>query len=142
MRPFRFLPPILPKTMAMNTEITIDRLRLYARHGVMSQEQIVGANFYVSICADVEVSDEALQGDSLTGTVNYAMMAEAIKEEMGRTSQLLEHVAWRIGKRLLTDFHRINKVSVHVEKENPPIGMQTESIGIKLTLEREYNNIE
>ena len=121
----------------MDVEIKINRLRLFARHGDLPQEQAVGANFYVSICATVKASDKALQDDDLTGTESYALMAETVKEEMVQTSQLLEHLAWRIGKRLLADFPRISRVTVRVEKENPPIGMQAESVGIKVTLERE-----
>ena len=75
----------------MNVEILVKRLRLYASHGVLPQERVVGANFYVTLTATVQVSDDALLHDKLQGTVDYGQIVEVLKQEMKQPSSLLEH---------------------------------------------------
>ena len=108
-------------------------MKVYARHGVLPQERNVGANFYVSVIADTMVEASAYNDDKLEGTVNYALLAEAIKQEMQIPSQLLEHVAKRIADRIIKENPTVNKVQVEIDKENPPIGVLCEAIGVKIT---------
>ena len=62
----------------MNVEILVKQLRLYASHGVLPQERVVGANFYVTLTATVQVSDDALLHDKLQGTVDYGQIVEVL----------------------------------------------------------------
>ena len=117
----------------MNVEILVNRLRLYASHGVLPQERVVGANFYVTLTATVQVSDDALLHDKLQGTVDYGQIVEVLKQEMKQPS-LLEHAAMRMASRLLNDFPSVLKVELLLEKESPPLGVQTEGVGVKLVL--------
>ena len=117
-------------------KLYISRLKVYAYHGVLPQEQTVGANFYLTIEAEVDADDTALRGDDLSGTVSYAEVIASATEEMQTPSRLLENVVFRIASRLLADFPRIAEVSVFLEKENPPLKAQAESIGVGLTLTR------
>jgi len=119
-----------------DVSLCINRLKLYAYHGVLPQERKVGANFYVTINARVAADRAALEEDDLAGTVNYAEVIRAATEEMQTASRLLEHVAHRIARRLLDDFGRIREVSVTLEKENPPLRAQTEHVSVGLTLAR------
>ena len=118
----------------MNVEILVNRLRLYASHGVLPQERVVGANFYVTLTATVQVSDDALLHDKLQGTVDYGQIVEVLKQEMKQPSSLLEHAATRMASRVLNDFPSILKVELLLEKESPPLGVQTEGVGVKLVL--------
>ena len=120
----------------MSISLSINRLKVYAYHGVLPQEQTIGANFYLTIQAQVDADDASLKADELTGTVRYADVIESAVEEMMTTSRLLEHVVCRIANRLLDDFPRIREVSVFLEKENPPLRAQAESIGVGFTLKR------
>lgn len=117
----------------MSVTISINRLKVYAKHGVLPQEQIVGANFYVSIEAVVNVTDEALYDDQLEGTVSYASLIDVILEEMQEPCQLLERVAQKITDKILLKFDRITRISIHLEKENPPLGVITQGVGVKLS---------
>ena len=47
---------------------------------------------------------------------------------------LLEHVARRIGERVLTDFAAVETVTVKVSKLNPPLGGQMESVSVEVAL--------
>ena len=117
-------------------KLYISRLKVYAYHGVLPQEQTVGANFYLTIQAEVDADNTALRGDDLRGTVSYAEVIASATEEMQTPSRLLENVVFRIASRLLADFPRIAEVTVSLEKENPPLRAQAESIGVGLTLTR------
>ena len=102
----------------MNVDIFIKRLRLYGRHGVLPQEREVGANFYVTLTAVADVSDEALLHDRLEGTVDYSKLVEVLEREMAKPSALLEHAAMRMASSVLRDFPIISRVELELEKEN------------------------
>lgn len=102
--------------------VTLDRIRLYARHGVMAQERKVGNLFEVSVTLSYE--GKIPVSDSLDDTINYAAVASAVREEMAEPSQLLEHVAFRIARRVQAlDGSKVCSGSVTVAKVTPPLGM-------------------
>ena len=115
--------------------ITLDSLRFYAYHGAEPQEAIVGAWYTVdiSITADATL---AIQSDELSGTINYAKVAEIIKQQMQIRSALLEHVAGRIAKALFDGFPAIKALTIKVCKENPPVCAPCSASGFTLTVER------
>ena len=102
--------------------VTLDRIRLYARHGVMAQERKVGNLFEVSVTLSYE--GKIPVSDSLDDTINYAAVASAVREVMAEPSQLLEHVAFRIARRVQAlDGPMVCSGSVTVAKVTPPLGM-------------------
>ena len=111
---------------------------VFAYHGVLPQERVVGAQFYVSLEVETEVSDEAYLYDRLDGTVNYAALCETVKQEMYVPSLLLERVAKRIGDSILSRFPSVSCIHVRIEKENPPLGIQAQDVGVRLTLRRTH----
>ena len=120
----------------MEYEIHIRRLCIRAFHGVLPQEKKVGAFFFVTLRLVVKADNSAFTQDRLQGTVSYADIAEAVKDEMRTPSRLLEHAAHRIALRLLSDFPPIQTVEILLEKENPPMQAQAEGVGVSLSLSR------
>ena len=120
----------------MLMQISIQKMKVYAFHGVLPQENLVGANYYVTLEADVEVDDSAAYGDQLEGTVNYALLCHLVQEEMAIPSKLLEHVVKRMADKILAKFPTINHVFIHLEKENPPLGICCQGVGIKIAQAR------
>lgn len=120
----------------MQTEIHIRRLRIHTFHGVLPQERVVGANFIVTLIATVEMTEEALLYDRLEGTVDYGRVVATLQHEMAVPSRLLEHVAMRMARSLLHNFPQFSRVSLLLEKENPPLGVQSEGVGVKIILDR------
>lgn len=120
----------------VNTEIHINRLCLYARHGVLSQEREVGAEFRVTLTARVDVTNEALLHDRLEGTVDYGRVVATLQREMDKPSRLLEHAAMRMAQALLDDFPMLTRVTLLLEKVNPPLGVLCEGVGVKIVLDR------
>ena len=55
----------------MKTMIRLENMRFYAYHGVMSQEQIVGNQFSVSVSFEID-GIEAAETDELEKTISYA----------------------------------------------------------------------
>lgn len=116
-------------------KIRLNDIRLFCRHGVMSEEQTLGAWFRVSLCA-LTSDEQATHTDDLGHTLNYALMADIVKEEMQTPSQLIEHVAGRIGRRLMNEMPDIEQLDVVVTKEHPPVAMECESASVELTFKR------
>ncbi len=119
-----------------NTSILLQGLRIYARHGVDPQETAVGAMFTVDLKLETDFS-RALETDELDGTVNYASVYEAVKEEMQIPSRLLEHAGGRIAYRLFRDFPAIQSIRLKLIKQNPPMGADCDGAGIEITVRRE-----
>ena len=113
-------------------ELTVNRIKVYARHGVSPQERTVGADFYVTVSALVDVEDSAWCDDQLEGTADYSRFVSIAKREMAVPSNLLEHVASRIASSVLAECSSVVKVSVAIEKENPPLGVLCEGISVKI----------
>ncbi len=112
-------------------KLIIERQKIYARHGVLPQEQMVGAYYYVSIEAETSHT-KSIETDQLSDTISYADMAQAISEEMTTSSKLLEHAAGRIAHRLLSDFPLIDRIKVKLIKENPPMGVECQGAGVEV----------
>ena len=123
------------ETTAMR--ILLNDLRIYAYHGVLEQEKRIGGWFRVTVEAETPMEKSTLS-DQLEDTVNYADMVFFIRDEMTIPSQLLEHVAGRIARRLLHSFPQLSSIKARVVKENPPIsGLNCAGIGVEITLNRE-----
>jgi dihydroneopterin aldolase len=110
--------------------IRMEGMKFYAFHGVLPQENLVGANYYIDLRLKTDFS-RAAETDELEGTVNYADIHAVVKEEMQITSQLLEHVCQRITRRLFHDFPSIEAIDISLYKENPPMGACAKSIGVE-----------
>ena len=115
--------------------ITLDSLRFYAYHGAEPQEAIVGAWYTVDINITADVT-AAILSDDLNTTINYAKVAEIIKQQMQIRSALLEHVAGRIANALLNGFPAITSLTIKVCKENPPVCAPCATSCFRLVVDR------
>ena len=116
---------------ATDMYIRMEGMKFYAYHGVLPQENLVGAYYYVDLKIKTDFT-RAAETDELEGTINYADIHAAVKEEMSIPSQLLEHVCQRIARRLIHDFPTIETIDLHLSKENPPMGACAKSIGVEV----------
>ena len=65
----------------MTTEIKLEEMRFYARHGVLEQERQVGNRFVVNLSLSVDVT-QAVISDAIEDTIHYGHVYEAVKEEI------------------------------------------------------------
>ena len=119
----------------LKSSITLKALRFYAYHGVLPQERTVGGDYEVSVKADVDLS-QAMESDNVEDTVNYADLYEVIRQEMAVPSQLLEHVAGRMARRILNDFPTVDMLHVEVVKLNPPMGADCQGAAVAIDVKR------
>ncbi len=115
--------------MPFDTTIEINGLRLYARHGVMEQERLVGNEFEVTVHLKASV-DEALTDDDLSATINYADVVELIRQLMSQPSRLLEHVAYRIKCAITDRYPKVIAGMIRVAKLTPPIPADMDSVAV------------
>ena len=115
---------------ATDMYIRLEGLKIYAYHGVLPQENLVGAYYYIDLKLKTDFT-HAAETDELEGTVSYADIFAVVKEEMAITSKLLEHVCQRIASRIFNDFPAIEAIDIRLSKENPPMGASAKSIGVE-----------
>lgn len=108
-------------------------VRFHAPHGVTPIEKEVGSDFTVSVRVAVDVS-AAVEHDNVDVTLNYASLYEVIKREMMIPSNLIEHVAARIGKAIFETFPQVEALDISLMKINPPMGADCEGAGVELHL--------
>ena len=115
--------------------IYLKNIRLYAFHGCMDEEKIIGSDYVVNLVIDSDLNISS-QSDNLKDTVDYVSLHAIVKEEMSIRSKLLEKVADRILKRILKDHRQVTLVKVKVAKINPPIGGNVDEVAIEKELDR------
>ena len=120
---------------ATDMYIRMEGMKFYAYHGVLPQENLVGANYYIDLKLKTDFT-RAAETDELAGTVSYADIHAVVKEEMQTTSKLLEHVCQRIASRIFHDFSAIEAINVALYKENPPMGACAQRIGVEVSYQR------
>ena len=115
--------------------IKVENIRVFAHHGCLKEETIIGSDYRVDIevKADLKIS---AQTDELNDTVDYVLLNKIAKEEMKKPSKLLETVAKRMLTRIFSEEKLVTKATVSVSKLNPPIGGDVESVTIKMTERR------
>ena len=100
--------------------LELEGMEFRAHHGCLERERIVGNDFVVDFRGEIDMA-AAAESDNLENAVNYALIYDAVAEEMAKPSDLLEHVAGRIVKVLAERFPEFVSFSVRVSKKRPPV---------------------
>lgn len=113
----------------MNTFIELEKIQIYAHHGVSSQERMVGNTFEVSLKIAYPFIP-AMYSDDLNDTCNYAHIYQIIVDEMRIPSQLLEFVAQRIITALKEEYPNITSGEIKITKVTPPFTCQLAGVSV------------
>jgi len=116
-------------------KVILENIRVYAHHGCLPQETIIGSEYRIDVTVDSDLKKAAVS-DQLNDTVDYVHINNIVVEEMKQPSKLLEHVAQRILNRIFKELSLVNKTKVAVSKINPPIGGDTETVTVILSQKR------
>jgi dihydroneopterin aldolase len=116
--------------------IKLKNIRTYSYHGCLIEEGKIGSDYSVDLEVKTDLRKSALS-DHLKDTVDYVLLNRIVEEEMAIRSQLLEHVAHRIIKRIFDEVPAISRITLAVSKLNPPIGGDVEAVTIEM---EEYRN--
>lgn len=104
----------------IKTTINLTGIELFANHGWYEFERKKGGKFRVDVWVTVNI-DESNDLDDIRHTINYEQVYNLVKTEMEIPSKLIEHVCFRILKKLESDFSQVLSCKVSVSKLNPPI---------------------
>ncbi|NDP26286.1 MAG: dihydroneopterin aldolase [Flavobacterium sp.] len=116
--------------------IKLKNIRTYSYHGCLIEEGKIGSDYSVNLEVKTDLRKSAFS-DNLEDTVDYVLLNRIIEEEMAIRSNLLEHVAHRIIKRIFDEVAAISRITLAVSKLNPPIGGDVEAVTIEM---EEYRN--
>jgi len=115
--------------------IKVENIRVFAHHGCLKEETKIGSDYSVDLEVKANLQESA-KTDLLKDTVDYVFLNKVIREEMGKSSHLLETVAKRILNRIFSEDNLVKKATVWISKLNPPIGGDVEKVTIKMTEKR------
>lgn len=111
--------------------VRVENIRLYAYHGCLEEEALIGSDYRVDIAVEADLK-KAATTDNLEDTVDYVHLHHIVKEEMQIRSKLLEHVAKRIMDRIFLELKTVTSAKVVISKINPPIGGDVEQVTVEL----------
>jgi dihydroneopterin aldolase len=112
--------------------INVNGIKLYAYHGCLEEEAVIGANYVVDVRIETDFN-VAQRTDDLSKTVDYVVVYNIVKSEMAIRSKLIEHVAGRIAEHLIRQLPEIEKVDVAVTKINPPMNGDVDSVSVTVS---------
>ncbi len=112
-------------------KINLHNIQVYAYHGCLEEEAVIGGNYRVDVSLDVDFK-HAAQFDDLTQTVDYCVVSEVVYREMAIRSKLIETVAYRILQGLINECPQATKRWVRITKIAAPIPRQVESVSVEV----------
>ena len=121
----------------MTSKIILENIKIYAYHGVLPEEKILGTYYILNVEIKADLW-KAAKTDHLDDTINYAEINEIIHEEMKIPSELLEHVTGRIIEKIGEKFSEISSIKIKMTKTKPP--MQGEMDGVSVELKKNFKN--
>lgn len=111
--------------------IRLKNIRTFSFHGCLIEESKIGSDYSVDLEIKTDLRKSSLS-DQLKDTVDYVHLNRIVVEEMAIRSQLLEHVAHRIIKRIFAEIPSVSTIIIAVSKLNPPIGGDVEAVTIQM----------
>lgn len=117
----------------MTDRIDLTGIEVYAKHGVLDQEQEKAQVFRVDVTAYTDLSVPG-ETDDLADALDYSTLALEVREVVGSEShRLIETVAGRVAESILAH-PQVAKAVVTIHKPNAPIDMAFDDVSV--TIER------
>lgn len=107
------------KKSKMKHSISVEDIKLYAYHGCLEEEGLIGGQYSIDVYIETEFT-EAAEKDDLSQTIDYVWVNQIVKEEMAIRSKLIETVGNRIMQRL-KNAAKSSEFKVVIKKMRPPI---------------------
>ena len=116
--------------------IVVERLAIFAHHGVLPEEQKTGQRFFVTLDCGLDLR-EAGGSDDIASSVNYAELAGRAAAIAGsRRFFLIEALAEAIAQDALSVFPRIEEITVRIDKPSAPIPALLDGVAVIVTRRR------
>ncbi|MCR4925850.1 MAG: dihydroneopterin aldolase [Clostridiales bacterium] len=118
-------------------KIIVKGLKVFAYHGVNSEEKENGQNFIIDASVSTYIY-KASCTDDLNETVSYAKIIKTIKRVMlEKKYDLIESVAQRIAEQIFEEYPSVEEVTVAVKKPQAPISADFDYVAVEITRKRE-----
>jgi dihydroneopterin aldolase len=104
----------------MINQIEVSGIEIYAYHGCMNEESLLGGKYIVDVVLTTDFSQSA-KTDELIDTIDYVQVRNIVVTQMAVRSKLIEHVGYRIMEQFKKEFSTLIKSKITVRKLNPPI---------------------
>jgi dihydroneopterin aldolase len=117
-------------------QILIEKLDIYAYHGVFAEEERLGQRFWIDLVLDADLRSAA-GSDDLSDTVDYGRAVAIASEAFtNRRFQLLEAAAKAMADALFAAFPPVTRIVVILRKPSPPIPATLAAAGVRLGFRR------
>ena len=107
--------------------IHLNKLKIFAYHGVHAEEAIIGTDFEVSVTVSFNAPKKIEQ---LNDTINYVTIYEIIKLHFAQPEKLLETLAQNITQEIHKIDSRITSINITIDKLNAPISNFIGTVGV------------
>ena len=125
----------MAKNKVIMSKIYLEDVKIYAYHGVLPEENIIGTYYILNLEIHTDLW-KAAESDDLNDTISYADINDILHQEMQIKSKLLEHVAGRIINKINKKFSNVSYVKLKLTKTSPP--MKGEMKGASIELEKNF----
>lgn len=113
----------------MSEHIELRGIEVYARHGVLEEEQARSQIFRVDLTVFADLN-AAGKSDDLDDTIDYRWLADQVKESVGGEShKLIERVAHRVAESILAD-PKAKRVLVTIHKPEAELGAVLDDVSV------------
>lgn len=119
--------------MPSHFTISLNNVRFRAYHGLYPEERQKGNDFVVNM--EVSYLPKQTMISELEETIDYAVLFDIINTSMQKPVDLLETLVQGIVLAVHEKFPQVKRITVSVEKLNPPIDKFTGSAAVSYTAE-------
>ncbi|GJE41928.1 dihydroneopterin aldolase [Methylobacterium soli] len=117
----------------MSDRILVQRIAVFAYHGLLAEEARIGQRFYISLDCSLDLAAAGVS-DDVARTVSYADLTEIVVEiATQRRFALIEALAEAIAESCLARFSRLHAVTVRVDKPSAPVPAVIDGVSIEIT---------
>lgn len=117
-------------------KITIKNLEVFAHHGVLKEENVLGQKFLITVMIGTDIRNAGLH-DAIDQTINYAEVCHRITECVTtNTHKLIETVAEQVAQMILAAYESAGTVTVEIAKPWAPIMLPLESVSVTVQRSR------
>lgn len=116
------------------SKVLIENYEITTCHGVNPEEKINPQRFLISCVVECDFS-EAAKNDDIDKTVSYSAVCKTIKAVFGENCyNLIETLAVKTAKKILTSFDLATAVTVTVKKPDAPMKGTFDWVGVETSL--------
>ncbi|KHD37230.1 2-amino-4-hydroxy-6-hydroxymethyldihydropteridine pyrophosphokinase [Clostridium acetobutylicum] len=120
-------------------KITIEDLEIFANHGVLGEEKVLGQKFLLSLYLTLDLRKPGLS-KILSDTVNYAELSDRVEEEFQRENfDLIETAAEKVAEFILLNYDLIQSVKVILKKPWAPVKKHLKYVSVEI--ERSWHTV-